>query len=121
MNDYYHYTIDQPLSVQVPHVEADAGSNVNLTCNATLPLALQPSLFTFNYTWRDKSNIIRQQGPKSTYTVSGVSLNNGGIYTCSVTAQYTGPDANHVDDQKLTSSGSGVLFVKGTCDNYFII
>ena len=103
----------------MPHVEADAGSNANLTCNATL-LELQPSLFTFTYTWLDKSNNIISGATTSTLTVSGVSLSNGGIYTCSVTARYNGANAQHVNDQKLTSSGSGVLFVKGTCNNYFI-
>ena len=120
MEDYYHFKIDQPLIVQVPHVEADAGSNADLICNATLPLELPPSLFTFTYTWLDKSNNTISGATTSTLTVSGVSLTNGGIYTCNVTARYNGANAQHVNDQKLTSSGSGVLFVKGTCNNYFI-
>ena len=120
MEDYYHFIIDQPLIVQVPHVEADADSNATLTCNATLPLDLQPSLFTFTYTWLDNSNITIPGATTSTYTVAKVSLNEGGIYTCNVTARYNGANDQYVDDQKLTSSGSGVLFVKGTCNNYFI-
>ena len=105
----------------MPHVEADAGSNANLICNATLPLGLQPSLFTFTYKWLDKSNNTITGANESSYTVSGVSLSNGGIYTCNATAQYIGADAQYVYDEKLTSIGSGVLFVRGICDSYFII